>query len=41
MDLGSLLPELLKGFTNFTPGNAVMIAAALILIKASPGGPLL
>jgi len=32
MDLGSLLPELLKGFTNFTPGNAVMIAAALILI---------
>ena len=32
MDLGSLLPELLKGFTNFTIGNAVMISAALILI---------
>jgi len=27
-----LLPELLKGLANFTPGNAVMIAAALILI---------
>ena len=32
MDLGSLLPELLKGFTHFTIGNAVMILAALILI---------
>jgi oxaloacetate decarboxylase beta subunit len=32
MDLSSLLPELLKGFTHFTIGNAVMIAAALILI---------
>ena len=32
MDLGSLLPELLKGFTHFTLGNAVMIFAALILI---------
>jgi carboxybiotin decarboxylase len=32
MDLGSLLPELLKGFANFTIGNAVMIFAALILI---------
>jgi len=32
MDLSSLLPELLKGFTHFTIGNAVMIAAALVLI---------
>jgi sodium ion-translocating decarboxylase beta subunit len=32
MDLASLLPELLKGFTHFTIGNAVMITAALILI---------
>jgi carboxybiotin decarboxylase len=32
MDLSSLLPELLKGFSHFTIGNAVMIAAALILI---------
>jgi sodium ion-translocating decarboxylase beta subunit len=32
MDLSSLLPELLKGFAHFTPGNAVMITAALILI---------
>jgi len=32
MDLTSLLPELLKGFTHFTLGNAVMILAALILI---------
>jgi oxaloacetate decarboxylase beta subunit len=32
MDLTSLLPDLLKGFIHFTPGNAVMIAAALILI---------
>jgi oxaloacetate decarboxylase beta subunit len=32
MDLTSLLPELLKGFTHFTLGNAVMIAAALVLI---------
>jgi oxaloacetate decarboxylase beta subunit len=32
MDLTSLLPELLKGFTHFTIGNAVMISAALILI---------
>jgi sodium ion-translocating decarboxylase beta subunit len=32
MDLSSLIPELLKGFTHFTIGNAVMIAAALILI---------
>lgn len=32
MDLTSLFPELLKGFTHFTIGNAVMISAALILI---------
>ncbi|GAB1471907.1 sodium ion-translocating decarboxylase subunit beta [Chloroflexota bacterium] len=32
MNLNELLPELLKGFTNFTLGNGVMILAALILI---------
>lgn len=32
MDVGALLPELLKGFSNFTVGNGVMIAAALVLI---------
>jgi sodium ion-translocating decarboxylase beta subunit len=32
VDLGELLPELLKGFTHFTAGNALMIAAALTLI---------
>ncbi len=32
MDLTSLLPELIKGITNFTLGNALMISAALILI---------
>ncbi|HMB22012.1 MAG: sodium ion-translocating decarboxylase subunit beta [Chloroflexota bacterium] len=32
MDLTSLLPELLKGILHFTWGNAVMIAAALVLI---------
>jgi oxaloacetate decarboxylase beta subunit len=32
MDLTSLLPELLKGILHFTWGNALMIAAALILI---------
>jgi oxaloacetate decarboxylase beta subunit len=32
MDLGSLIPELLKGFTHFTIGNGVMIIAALVLI---------
>lgn len=32
MDLASLLPELLKGFSNFTLGNGVMIAASLALI---------
>jgi oxaloacetate decarboxylase beta subunit len=33
MDLTALLPELLKGFSNFTPGNGVMILAALVLIS--------
>jgi len=32
MDVGILLPELLKGIAHFTVGSAVMIAAALILI---------
>ncbi len=32
MNLAELLPELLKGLSNFTLGNAVMIAAALILV---------
>lgn len=32
MDLTSLLPELLKGILHLTWGNAVMIAAALVLI---------
>jgi carboxybiotin decarboxylase len=32
MDWTSLLPELLKGLTHFTLGNAVMISAALILV---------
>src|SRR5512144_3410120 len=32
MDLTSLVPELLKGFTHFSLGNVVMIAAALVLI---------
>lgn len=32
MDLTSLVPELLKGFTHFSLGNGVMIAAALVLI---------
>jgi oxaloacetate decarboxylase beta subunit len=32
MDLASLLPELLKGILHFTWGNALMIAAALVLI---------
>lgn len=32
MDLGELLPDLIKGFTHFTFGNAVMILAALTLI---------
>jgi len=32
MDLSELLPELLKGLSHFTIGNAVMITAALILI---------
>lgn len=32
MDLGALAPELLKGLANFSPGNAVMIAAGLVLV---------
>ncbi len=32
MDLASLIPELIKGFTHFSLGNGIMIAAALILI---------
>lgn len=32
MNLNELLPELLKGFANFSLGNGVMICAALILI---------
>ena len=32
MDLTSLLPELLKGLSNFTLGNAVMIAIGAVLI---------
>ena len=32
MDLNALLPELIKGLTNFTPGNAVMILVGLILV---------
>ncbi len=33
MNAGELIPELLKGLLHFTWGNAVMIAAALILIN--------
>src|SRR5512133_2710639 len=32
MDLSSLVPELLKGFTHFTIGNGMMIFAALVLV---------
>lgn len=32
MNLTELLPELLKGLSNFTPGNAVMIAIGTVLI---------
>ncbi|MFZ5911007.1 MAG: sodium ion-translocating decarboxylase subunit beta [Chloroflexota bacterium] len=32
MDVGALLPGLLKGFTHFTPGNAVMLAVGAALI---------
>ena len=32
MDLGALLPELFKGLTHFTLGNAVMIAVGMILV---------
>jgi sodium ion-translocating decarboxylase beta subunit len=32
MDLSTLLPELLQGFSHFTVGNAVMILAGVVLI---------
>jgi oxaloacetate decarboxylase beta subunit len=32
MDVGALLPDLLKGFTHFTLGHAVMIVAAFVLM---------
>ncbi|HLF73730.1 MAG TPA: sodium ion-translocating decarboxylase subunit beta [Anaerolineales bacterium] len=32
MNIAELLPELLKGFSHFTWANAVMVAAALVLI---------
>ena len=32
MNLGELLPELIKGLSNFTVGNGVMIAVSLVLI---------
>lgn len=32
MDLSALLPELFKGLTHFTLGNAVMIAVGMILV---------
>src|SRR5512139_185072 len=32
MNIGELLPELLKGILHFTWGNVIMIAAALVLI---------
>ncbi|MFT3892571.1 MAG: sodium ion-translocating decarboxylase subunit beta [Anaerolineales bacterium] len=32
MNLGELLPELIKGLSNFTLGNAVMITVSLVLI---------
>lgn len=32
MNLNELLPELIKGLSNFTIGNGIMIAAALVLI---------
>jgi carboxybiotin decarboxylase len=32
MDLATILPELLKGFSRFTPGNAVLIAVGAMLI---------
>ena len=32
MNLTDLLPELLKGLSNFTPGNAVMLAIGAVLI---------
>ena len=36
MNLNELLPELIKGFSNFTLGNGVMITAALILVITPP-----
>ena len=30
MDFSELLPELIRGLTNFTAGNAVMILAGLV-----------
>jgi sodium ion-translocating decarboxylase beta subunit len=32
MDVSVLLPELIKGLTHFTPGNALMILVGLILV---------
>ena len=32
MDFSELLPELTKGFTHFTPGNALMILVGLVLV---------
>lgn len=32
MDVNELLPELIKGLANFTPGNALMIAVGLVLV---------
>jgi oxaloacetate decarboxylase beta subunit len=32
MDFSELIPELTKGLSRFTPGNAIMIAAGLILV---------
>jgi len=32
MNFGEILPELIKGLANFTPGNALMITISLVLI---------
>ena len=32
MNFGELLPELIKGLSNFTLGNALMISISLVLI---------
>ena len=32
MIIADLVPALIDGFSNFTPGNAVMLVAALVLI---------